>query len=124
MLVLCFAFALSACAPTTYQTPAGKAAYSAVQVEIRLGEFQNAVIDAEGVNKINTADARAIVTWISGDVTTEPPTLGAVDILGASPGGWKETVRASWLVVRPKVLKSPALVTWATVIDMLLEGVF
>lgn len=121
-LCLVCLFVVGCGVPTGIQTPQGKAAYRADQVVTRLGEFQNAVIDAGRANKLTQADARAIVAWISGDVRATPPVTGAIDVLNTAPQGAKATLEASWATVRPRVLANPTLASWAPIIDSLLQG--
>jgi hypothetical protein len=120
--VVVLATILTACAPKSLQTPEGKHAYTADQIAKRLGEFQNAVIDASSANKIPLADARTIVTWISGDQHATPPVVGALTILKVAPDGWQAVVLSGWQRVHPLVDRNPTLATWSGVIDALLEG--
>lgn len=114
---------LAACPAPHFATPAGQAAYTADQVVKRLGELQTAVIDGEQAGHITAADAVAIVTWISGDRRAVPPVTGALDVLGAFPGGWKASLLASWQLVRGHLLASPSLASWVPIVDDLLVGV-
>ncbi len=113
---------VGACNRPPNLTPPANAAYTADQVVIRLGELQNAVIAATPAH-ITTADARVIVTWLSGDPAAVPPTVGVFAILGTVPDGWKATVTASWQTVRPILAANTTLAPWAPVVDALLQGV-
>lgn len=108
--------------PKSLQTQQGRDSYSADQVVQRLGEFQNAVIDGRQAGKVTLADARAIVSWISGDRNASPSLLGAVDILKTVPQGWRATVQTSWQAIRSRVLAIPDLATWVPIIDGLLDN--
>lgn len=116
------ALVLSGCAPKTITDPAVRAAYTADQLVIRLGELQNATIDATTAQKIDIGTGREIVTWISGDVRATPPVTGVVAVIQTAPQGWKATVRAGWQTVRPMVNAAPALQLYVVVIDNLLGG--
>src|SRR5690242_5250412 len=59
-----------ASAPTSVQTPAGKAAYSADQVVSAIGIFQDAAISANANKLISDADTRLIVTFAKSAVAT------------------------------------------------------
>lgn len=123
LVPLLFLMLLVGCAPKSYTTPEARAAYTADQVVVRLGELQTATIDAFHADKVTLADARLVVTWVSGDSSTTPPTLGAVDVLRTAPAGWKATLLASWQTVRSRLLVYTALASWVPIVDSLLQGV-
>jgi hypothetical protein len=119
-LIILAAIYASAChAPATIKTDPGKRAYTADQIVQRLGEFQNAVIDAQRANKVKTEDARIIVQWLSGDGAQWP---GAFQVLKTAPQGWPTSLLSSWNGLRAKVAAIPALSTWADIIDQLIQG--
>lgn len=104
---------LSACAPPpTIQSPQAKAAWRADQVVVRLGEFQQVVIDGSDQGKWPVQDARTIVQW----------TTGAIETLGRAPNGGSAVIAEGWSRVRTVVSKYPGLVIWAPVVDELLAG--
>jgi hypothetical protein len=117
------ALGLACGAPSSLKTPEGVAAWKADQVVQRLGEFQNVVIDGQRTGKVKTADARTIVSWISGDSSATPPKAGALDVLSHAPTGWKEVVQRGWIVVRPAVVNNASIAGWAPTIDSLVNGV-
>lgn len=124
LLPLLFALCLSApaCAPKTIQDPAVRAAYTADQLVLRLGELQNATIDAATTQKIDLPTSRKIVTWISGDLRSTPPTTGVVDVIKTAPQGWKSTVQSGWATLKPTIDKVPVLAIYSSVIDALIGG--
>ncbi len=97
-------------APTSIQTQAGKTAYSADQILTRVGEFQQAVIDAQQAGKIPQAQARTLVTW----------TVDAAKTLKATPSGWQMTVLAGWNAVKPTVAALPAIAPWVSTLDLVM----
>lgn len=99
-------------APTTVTTDMGKRAYTADQVVVRIGEFQQAVIDASDAKKVPEATARVIVFW----------TVQSMQTLKSAPVGWDAALRKTWPPVRLEVAKQPALATWAPIIDALIGG--
>lgn len=113
---------LPACAPKTITDPATRAAYTADQLIIRLGELQGATIDAALAGKIPLDTGREIVTWISGDVRATPPVIGAVTVVQTAPAGWRVTVKTGWEAVRPKLNAVPTLSVYVIVIDALIGG--
>lgn len=108
--------------PASIVTPAGKQAYTADQVVARLNEFQNAVIATSDAGRMRLADARAIVTWISGDINATPPKTGLVQAIGAAPGGgWRAVALQEWPAIRSQLAGGP-LEQWVEIIDGLLAG--
>lgn len=115
LLACALGLSLSGCAlhaPASVVTPAGQAAYTADQIVTRLGEFQQAVIDASDANKIKVDDARTIVTW----------TRAALDTLKQTPGGRNALVASGWAKVRPIIAGNPQLAPWADVLDAFMGG--
>ena len=76
-----------ACPPPSVQTTAGKIAYTADQVVLRIGELQTAAIDANAAGKLSTEKTRLVVQF----------TVDAGKILKASPDGWQATVGPAYL---------------------------
>jgi hypothetical protein len=101
--------ALAACtAPASIQTPEGKIAYTADQIVLRVGELQNATIQAERTGGIPTAAARTIVEF----------TVSANKILRDTPAGWQATIATSWRELKPKIsaaVRDKLAVVWAAV---------
>ena len=105
----------SAChTPVTIVTPAGKVAYAANEVAIRVGELQKTAIAAEASGAIPTTVARIIITW-----TTE-----SAKVLGATPAGWGTTVATSWGEVKRQIplayLQNPAIISAVSAVDVAL----
>lgn len=117
-----FGLSVPAChkAPPTIVTDAGKNAYTADQVVLRLTEFQNVVIAASDANKIRLADARRIVTWLSGDRNANPPVVGLLSAIQAAPAGWLAIARQGWLEQRSLVATNPELAPWVDILNGLL----
>ncbi len=106
---------VAAChAPVTVQTPAGKAAYTADQVVLRLQELQTATINAEAAGKMDRNTARLIVTF----------TVDAAQVLKATPGGWYPTVVKAWERVKQDVPAAaiPAVQTYWSAVDLMLAA--
>lgn len=93
-------------------TPAASAAYTADQIVKRIGEAQQAVIDASDANKINVADARTIVLW----------TRTTLKALGEAPNGWQAVALAGWPDVRALLLANATLSPWVPTLDDLLRA--
>lgn len=124
VLVMCVLLSGSACGPKNPNlSPKGQVAATADAVLKRIGEFQNTVISLGTSGQIATADAREIVAWISGDNKASPPRKGVVDLIEASPSGWKAVLKAGWPTIRPLVAKYGPLMPWLTYIDTAVEGV-
>lgn len=108
--------------PTSLHTPQGVTAYRSDEAVKRLGELQNAVIDAQQSGKMPTATARVIVAGISGDVRATPPQTGLLDVLQQTPEGWKATAKASWDALRTRVLSVPAVASYVPILDPLIAA--
>lgn len=100
-------YVLACHAPVTVTTPAGKAAYTADQVVTRLGELQNAAIQANQGGALDTNTTRSIVTYVVATTKT----------LQQTPAGWVATVQAGWHAFLPTL---PASITgnpnWTAVV--------
>lgn len=113
ILVICATAAGSmACAkrPPTITTEAGKIAYNADQIAMRIGELQNAAIAAETSGALERNLTRQIVTF----------TVAANKTLRETPNGWYASVAQGWqslnAALPDNVKRNPALITaWATV---------
>lgn len=114
--------------PTTIVTPAGKSAYAADQVVIRLQEISN-VVSADigtGPGQIHAADAFTILEWISGDAHGNPPTTGLVQIVqtAGSGQGWKAAAKQGWQTrIRVIFMRYPKLAPYVDIVDSLVEVV-
>jgi len=101
---------LAAChAPVSVQTQAGKNAYTADQVVLRVNELQKAAIQAEATGGLPTATTRLIVQFaVSADTT-----------LKSAPDGWKTTVLNAWLETKRQlpVVLPPAVAAAVTLVD-------
>lgn len=129
MLLLCLGLPLGvtglvvtpACAshaPAT-ATPEAKRAYQVQQVVTRLGELQATVIELQQKGVVRTADAREIVTLISGDVRHDPPITGIVEVLHQAPAGWTLVVTHGWQTLSVYLSRYPDLQTWLPILDQL-----
>lgn len=94
-----FLVLLASChAPLTVTTPQGKTAYTADQVVQRLGEFQNAAIQANSTGGLDTPTTKLIVQYV----------VATTQTLKATPAGYIKTVQAGWTAFLPTL---PASVT-------------
>jgi hypothetical protein len=82
LFIVILALTVGCGAPTSVQTPAGKAAYTADQLIVSLGIFQDAAIGANSQKILSDPSTRLIVTFVKSAVTT----------VQAAPLGWKATV--------------------------------
>jgi hypothetical protein len=98
------------CAPITVQDEPGRVAYTADQIVLRVIEIQNGIIVGQQRGVIPTAAARTLVTF----------TVGTLETLKASPGGWKPMVHAAWNAIRPELQKVPEVAPWIISIDMVI----
>lgn len=108
---------LYAChAPVTVTTPQGKQSYTADQVVIRIGELQNAAIQANATGGLDTATTRQIVTYCVSTAKT----------LKETPQGWIATVQAGWNAFKPtlpvKVTADPSFAVLISSLDVLMAG--
>lgn len=97
--------------PPTLTTPA-QAAYTAAQVVQRIGEFQQAVIDASDAGRLPVAIAREIVQQ----------TTATLQALAGPPTNWKDIVRQFWGAERPHLLAQPPLASWVAMLDLIVGG--
>lgn len=109
--------ALPAChAPVTVQTEAGKIAFTADQIAIRVGELQNAAIAAEASGGLSTSTTRVIVTFC----------VSSSKVLQKTPAGWQQTVSNSWLEVKKQIpaaeLTKPAIAATVSSVDVVLAA--
>ena len=93
ILVLVLA-TLPACAPPpTVVTQAGKTAFTADQIVVRVNELENAAIQANSTGGLPVATTRIIVEFcVSADKT-----------LKATPAGWQATVATAWKQAKAKI---------------------
>lgn len=105
------AIVIVSCAPKSPDlSPTAQRAFTANEIAIRVGEFQNATIAASDAKQIPEPVARQIVTW----------TVSALETLRTTPQGWDVTIRNGWIAIRPQVKQIPLLGGWATAIDIIL----
>ena len=67
-------------------TEAGKVAYTADEIVVRLNELQDAAINAEATKGLDTATTRTFVQFV----------VSAEKTLAATPAGWQQTVSIAW----------------------------
>lgn len=84
---------VTSCAPKSIQTPAGRAAYSADQVVLRIGELQTATIDANRGGALSDAIAIKVVRFC----------VDANKTLKAVPSGWQPTVATAYHQLRAEL---------------------
>lgn len=100
--VLILALSGAACSPpVTVQTTAGKAAFTADQVVLRVNELQAAAIQANANGALPTATTRLIVEFA----------VGADKTLKEAPNGWQATVSKAWAETKGKLppITNPAI---------------
>lgn len=101
-------------APVSVQTTAGKVAYTADQIVIRVNELQNAAIQANANGALPTATTRLIVEFaVSADKT-----------LKEAPNGWQSTVSKLWAETKAKLppMSNPALSSAIASVDLVLAS--
>ena len=106
VFVTVFAAGSSACvhAPATITTPAGKAAFNADQVVLRLNELETAAIVANSQNGLSVDKTKVFVEFV----------VSADTILKTTPNGWLATLTSAWNVAKSKIgVSSNAAVTAA-----------
>lgn len=111
LLILCLAGA--AChAPVSVQTPAGKTAYTADQIVVRVNELENAAIQANSTGGLPVATTRTIVEFC----------VGADQTLKATPAGWQATVSTAWAAAKVKIgtVSNPAVAAALSSVDVVL----
>ena len=107
--------AVVAChAPVTITTPQGQIAYTADQIAVRVGELQNAAIQANATGGLSTANTRIVVEF----ATTVAP------ILKATPSGWQTTVATAWTQAKKQLapVTNVAVVSAMSAVDLVLAA--
>jgi hypothetical protein len=114
--------ALAGCkAPVSVQTPQGKAAFTADQVVLRVGELQTAAIQANGTLDPKTgkpvldqATTRLIVQFC----------VDANTALKNAPNGWGKAVGAAWAKLKTQLppVTNPAISSALSSIDVILAA--
>ena len=103
-------------APTTVVTPAGKTAYTADQIVIRVNELQNAAIQAQATGALPTSTTRIIVQFCVAADTT----------LKATPAGWGQTLATAWTQAKTSIpaadLANPVIAAAAAGVDVVLAA--
>ena len=86
--VLITLLSTTACAsrPATIVTPAGKTAFAADQVVLRINELENAAIAANAQGALDIRTTRTIVQYA----------IRADTILKTVPQGWQTSLRVAW----------------------------
>lgn len=113
ILILCLAG--TAChAPVTITTPAGKTAYTADQIVVRVNELGQAAIAAEAGKALPTTTARTIIQFCS----------AADKILAATPTGWQAAVATAWLQTKATIgpVTNPAVAAAMGAVDVALAA--
>jgi hypothetical protein len=114
LLALCLALTFVACAPpTTIKTQPGQVAFTADQILVRVGELQNAAIQANTNNGLSNVTTNIIVTW----------TTAAAMTLKTTPAGWQATLAASWKAAKPNIpTTNPTIAIAVGAVDALIGG--
>lgn len=101
-------------APASVQTPTGKAAYTADQLVIRLGELENTVIAANLAGSLADRDATKLVRFC----------VDAAKVAKSAPAGWPILITNAWTQVKLDVpaLAKPPLLTYVPLIDIALAS--
>lgn len=105
----------SAChAPVTITTPAGKAAYTADQVAVRVNELERATIDAQAQGALPLETARYLVEFC----------VGADKTLAAAPSGWQAVVGKAWAETKAKLppVTNPLILSAINAVDVVLAS--
>lgn len=114
-LTLPLAVTQEACtAPVTVQTPAGKTAYTADQIVVRVNELQNAAIKANATGGLDTTTTRTIVQFA----------VSADKVLAVTPAGWQQTVGQAWKETKTKlpVIANPTITAVIQAVDVVLAA--
>jgi hypothetical protein len=111
VVLLCLA---PACAPPkAVVTPQGQVAFTADQIIVRVGELQNAVLQANANKALDDATTKTVVTW----------TTAAARILKTTPSGWQATLFSGWKAVKPQIpTNNPAIALAVGAVDALVGG--
>lgn len=116
ILTLCLLVVTPACSPpVTIVTPAGKVAYSADLIVIRVNELMNAAIAAQANGGLPTNTARTIVQFcVSADQT-----------LAATPAGWQATLLQGWTSAKAQLptISNPTILALMGAVDVAIGGV-
>lgn len=106
---------LACTAPVTVITPQGKIAYTADQIVVRVNELQNAAIQANTTNGLDTNSTRTIVQFC----------LAANGLLRSTPSGWQQTLQVAWMDAKVKLagVKNQTVLTAMSLVDAVLLGV-
>ncbi len=101
-----------ASAPATVTTAAGKQAYAADQVVIRVNELMNAAIAAQQQQALSTATTRVIVKFA----------VAADQTLAAVPTGWQASLQAAWLATKKQLppITNSAILAAMGAVDLVL----
>jgi hypothetical protein len=103
-------------APVSVTTPQGKVAYTADQIAIRIGELQNAAIQANASNGLSTDTTRIIVQF----------SVDANRVLAATPSGWQATVAQLWTATKnrlgPGIFTNTAIAAAVSAVDTVLAA--
>ncbi len=117
VLVLALSLLPTACAPPpTVVTQAGKTAYTADQVVVRVNELMNAAIAANAAVPpvLTTAATRTIVQFC----------VAADKTLAQAPAGWPQTVGTAWAQTKARlpVITNPAISAAINAVDVVLAA--
>lgn len=116
LLVVALALAPACHPPKSVTSPQAKIAFTADLAITKLGEFQNAAIQANQTGGLDTATTKLIVTYVVDTVKT----------LKATPAGWQTTVQAGWAAFKPsiptKVKSDPTFNVLISTIDTVIAG--
>lgn len=111
--VFVLALLLSAChPPPTIVTPAGRTAYTADQITLRVNELEQAAITANRTGGLALAPTRTLVEFC----------VVADQTLAATPAGWPVTLATAWTVAKIKLPPnlSPVLTAAMSALDVVL----
>lgn len=108
---------LASCAPPpSIQTEPGKRAWQANEFVKRVGELQNAAIQAESTQGLTTAQARVIVTFC----------VSAAKTAKDYPAGWEKTAQAAYANTKtalgPTALQNPTVAFAMALIEGMLDS--
>jgi hypothetical protein len=102
--------------PTSVTTPQGKTAYTADQIVMRVGELQNAAIQAEASKALPTSTTRIIVQWC----------VNANTILKTVPEGWQQSISMAWITTKGQIpakdLNNTAIAAAVAGVDVVLAA--
>ena len=100
--------------PVTIVTQAGKTAYTADQIVVRVNELMNAAIQAHATNGLDIKTTRIIVDFA----------VKADTILAVTPSGWQSTVAIAWKTAKTKLgsISNPAVLAAISTVDVVLAA--